>query len=140
MALAGALKVVPDAPGNVLVVIFPDNIFKYASSVMRHFPELFPAAQAPGVSDLDARLYGEMVTSAKTSRDAVPVEVAKRLVGDAGRWSSTCGRRRSSKRGTFRGGQHPARRAGRLEIEPAERQRRADPDRLRSRQHLGETR
>ncbi len=82
MALAGALKVVPDAPGNVLVVIFPDNIFKYASSVMRHFPELFPAAQAPAVSDLDARLYGEMVKSAKTSRDAVPVEIAKRLVGD----------------------------------------------------------
>jgi len=108
---------------------------------MRHFPELFRPAQAPGVSDLDARLYGEMVTSAKTSRDAVPVEVRERgWSATAGRWSSTCGRRRSSKRGTFGGGQHPARRAGRLEIEPAERQRRADPDRLRSRQHLGETR
>src|SRR6185436_19075439 len=44
MALAGALRKVPDAPGNLLVVIFPDNIFKYASSVMRHFPALFPAA------------------------------------------------------------------------------------------------
>jgi rhodanese-related sulfurtransferase len=84
MALAGALKMVPDAPGNVLVVIFPDNIFKYASSVMRHFPELFPAAsaQAPSVSELDARLYSEMVKSAKTSRDAVPVEAARSMVGD----------------------------------------------------------
>jgi len=84
MALAGALKMVPDAPGNVLVVIFPDNIFKYASSVMRHFPELFPAAsaQAPGVSDVDAKLYSEMVKSAKTSRDAVPVDVARTMVGD----------------------------------------------------------
>ena len=84
MALAGALRMVPDAPGNLLVVIFPDNIFKYASSMMRHFPELFPpaSAQAPTISDLDARLYSEMVKSAKTSRDAVPVDVAKTMVGD----------------------------------------------------------
>jgi cysteine synthase/rhodanese-related sulfurtransferase len=73
MALAGALRMVPDAPGNVLVVIFPDNIFKYASSVMRHFPELFPAAPAPAAagSPRDARLYDEMVKHAKTSPDAV---------------------------------------------------------------------
>src|ERR1700722_1252280 len=42
MALAGALKLVPDEPGVIAVVIFPDNIFKYASSVCRHFPELCP--------------------------------------------------------------------------------------------------
>jgi rhodanese-related sulfurtransferase len=75
MALAGALRMVPDAPGNVLVVIFPDNIFKYASSVMRHFPELFPAAepaQAAAGSPRDARLFEEMVQHAKTSPDAIP--------------------------------------------------------------------
>ena len=42
MALAGAFELVPDEPGNIVVVIFPDNIFKYASSVLRHFPELAP--------------------------------------------------------------------------------------------------
>ncbi|RME67873.1 MAG: PLP-dependent cysteine synthase family protein, partial [Verrucomicrobia bacterium] len=47
MALAGALKMIPDEPGVIAVVIFPDNIFKYASSICRHFPELAPAAK-PG--------------------------------------------------------------------------------------------
>ena len=81
MALAGALKVVPDAPGTMLVVIFPDNIFKYASSVMRHFPELFPDADdAPAPADPLARLYDEMVRHAKVSRDAVNVAEAKALM------------------------------------------------------------
>jgi len=35
---------VPDEPGAVCVVIFPDNAFKYMSSVKKHLPELFPAA------------------------------------------------------------------------------------------------
>ena len=86
MALAGALRKVPDAPGNLLVVIFPDNIFKYASSVMRHFPALFPAA-APAASpssERDARQYEEMVAAAKTSRDAITPAAAKTLVETAG--------------------------------------------------------
>ena len=45
MALAGAFALVPDEPGNVCVVIFPDNAFKYASSFKKHLPELFPAAK-----------------------------------------------------------------------------------------------
>jgi rhodanese-related sulfurtransferase len=83
MALAGALKVVPDEPGNMVVVIFPDNIFKYASSVMRHFPELFPAAPAPApaMPELAARLYDGMVRAAKTSRDAVSVGEARSMLG-----------------------------------------------------------
>jgi len=40
MALAGALQLVPDEPGNVLVVIFPDNAFKYASSFVKHLPQV----------------------------------------------------------------------------------------------------
>jgi cysteine synthase/rhodanese-related sulfurtransferase len=42
MALAGAFKLVPDEPGAVCVVIFPDNAFKYTSSFRKHLPELFP--------------------------------------------------------------------------------------------------
>ena len=34
IALAGAFKLVPDEPGNVVVVIFCDSAFKYASSVV----------------------------------------------------------------------------------------------------------
>ena len=40
MALQGAFELVPDEPGNVAVVIFPDNAFKYASSVVKHLPGL----------------------------------------------------------------------------------------------------
>src|SRR6185369_12834894 len=43
MALAGALALVPDEPGLVCVVIFPDNAFKYTTSFRKHLPELFPA-------------------------------------------------------------------------------------------------
>jgi cysteine synthase/rhodanese-related sulfurtransferase len=48
MALAGAFKLVPDEPGAVCVVVFPDNAFKYTASFRKHLPELFPAeAGAP---------------------------------------------------------------------------------------------
>jgi len=33
MALAGAMKLVADEPGNIVVVIFPDNVFKYSTSI-----------------------------------------------------------------------------------------------------------
>ena len=46
MALAGAFELVPDEPGNVVVVIFPDSAFKYASSVVKHLPGL-AAGTAP---------------------------------------------------------------------------------------------
>ena len=46
MALAGAFAVVPDAPGHVVVAVFPDSAFKYASSVVKHLPALAPPAQA----------------------------------------------------------------------------------------------
>ena len=53
MALAGAFQHVPDEPGAVCVVIFPDNVFKYTSSLRKHLPELFPSseAQAPQAPD-----------------------------------------------------------------------------------------
>ena len=40
MALVGAFELVPDEPGNLLVVIFPDNAFKYASSFVKHLPSV----------------------------------------------------------------------------------------------------
>jgi len=43
MALAGAFKQVPDEPGAICVVMFPDNAFKYTTSFRKHLPELFPA-------------------------------------------------------------------------------------------------
>src|SRR5580658_2683962 len=48
MALAGALKLVPDEPGIVCVVVFPDNVFKYSASMRSHLPELFAGTKPAG--------------------------------------------------------------------------------------------
>jgi cysteine synthase/rhodanese-related sulfurtransferase len=44
MALEGAFRCIPDEEGVVAVVIFPDNIFKYTSSMQKHLPELFASS------------------------------------------------------------------------------------------------
>jgi len=41
LALAGALKVIEDDENALVVVIFPDNAYKYGSSFQRHFPDMF---------------------------------------------------------------------------------------------------
>ena len=38
--MAGALEVIPDEPGNRVVVIFADSVFKYASSVVKNLDGL----------------------------------------------------------------------------------------------------
>ena len=73
MALVGALKLVPDVPGTIVVVIFPDNIFKYASSVVRHFPHLGPAdkkddSAAPSKND---QFVAEMMENLKNPYDTI---------------------------------------------------------------------
>ena len=73
MALQGALRMVPDEPGNLVVIIFPDDIFKYASSIVRHFPDLAPATaqddrQGPSKSD---RLFTEMMENLKNPHDSI---------------------------------------------------------------------
>ncbi len=72
MALAGALKLVPDEPGAVCVVIFPDNVFKYTSSIRKHLPELFPAEA------------GAAAQAQPAADDVIePVETVKRVRGGA---------------------------------------------------------
>jgi cysteine synthase/rhodanese-related sulfurtransferase len=86
MALVGALRLVPDRPGNIGVVIFPDNIFKYASSVIRHFPELsppqaVPSDAAPGKSD---QILAELIENLKNPFDTIRVgELNQSLQSDA---------------------------------------------------------
>jgi rhodanese-related sulfurtransferase len=77
MALAGALRLVPDEPGVVAVVIFPDNIFKYASSVCRHFPELCPTpavtADTAAAPSKQEQLLAAMLENLKNPYDSVAV-------------------------------------------------------------------
>ncbi|MCH7685673.1 MAG: pyridoxal-phosphate dependent enzyme [Planctomycetes bacterium] len=77
MALAGALKMLPDEPGTIAVVIFPDNVFKYASSFQRHFPQFCPGdkqqeSSAPSKNDL---FLAEMMENLKNPHDSVRVKV-----------------------------------------------------------------
>ena len=83
MALAGVLKGVPDAPGNVCVVMFPDNAFKYMSSYHKHLPGLFPAAStssAPSGGAFADQLKS-VVQFAELSPDVIDAREAAQRVG-----------------------------------------------------------
>ena len=67
MALSGALRLVPDAPGNVVVVIFPDSAFKYASSVVKYIPGL-TAEEVKSASPRNA-LLDKMVENVRGNPD-----------------------------------------------------------------------
>jgi cysteine synthase/rhodanese-related sulfurtransferase len=69
LALAGALKLVPDEPGVVCVVVFPDNAFKYASSMRKHLPELFVGAKPEG--DGTSPHLANIVEMARSSEDVI---------------------------------------------------------------------
>lgn len=66
LALAGALAAIPDEPGNRVVVIFPDSVFKYASSMVRHFRGLGPSPEARNAHD---PLLSTMIENARVNPD-----------------------------------------------------------------------
>lgn len=82
MALSGALKLVPDEPGVVCVVIFPDSVFKYAASVRKHLPEVFSGTKPAG-SALNANLEN-IVEMARQSPDVIDPVDARALVEHSG--------------------------------------------------------
>lgn len=77
MGLYGALQHIPDEPGVVAVVIFCDDVFKYASSMRKHLPQLFP--KQPGGATLGGPLAG-IVDIARSSPDVIDPAVAKALL------------------------------------------------------------
>jgi len=82
LALEGALAAVPDEEGVVAVVLFPDNVFKYAASMARHFADVGDPAEpdaegAPShepadasTSDRDGAL-GALLDAVRRSPDAI---------------------------------------------------------------------
>ncbi len=81
MALAGALRLVPDEPGVIAVVIFPDNAFKYASSVTRHLPGLTSEGRAsPNERMMETLIANTRDTPALT----IEVEPAYDMIEDGG--------------------------------------------------------
>lgn len=80
MALAGALKLVPDEPGVVCVVVFPDNAFKYASSMRKHLPQLFAGVKPEGPTV--SSNFSNILEFARSSPDAIdPAEASALLEG-----------------------------------------------------------
>jgi cysteine synthase/rhodanese-related sulfurtransferase len=67
MTLSGAFKLVPDKPGNIAVVIFPDNAFKYASSVVKYLPGL--VAEEPKSPQPRNALLDQMVANVRGNPD-----------------------------------------------------------------------
>jgi cysteine synthase/rhodanese-related sulfurtransferase len=83
MALAAALQRVPDEPGVVCVVIFPDNAFKYASSVRKHLPALFAGAPPEQSGPSLSPHFANLVEFAKSSDDVIDPGVARELLARA---------------------------------------------------------
>ena len=73
LALAGALELVPDEPGNRVVVLFPDSAFKYGSSLVKHLTGL-SAGQSTSAAKRDP-LYEGMIENARANPD-LTVDVA----------------------------------------------------------------
>lgn len=83
LALAGALRAIPDEPGTVAVILFPDNAFKYLSSFRRHLPDLFPLAddEAPEAPSNPFAAHLEAAFKlAEHGPDVIDVAEAKRLL------------------------------------------------------------
>lgn len=86
MALAGALKTIPDEPGLIVVVVFPDNVFKYASSFQRHFPYICPGDQKDGANSGPSKsdiFLDEMMENLKNPHDSVRVKELSEQMGGA---------------------------------------------------------
>ncbi|HLU65515.1 MAG TPA: pyridoxal-phosphate dependent enzyme [Kofleriaceae bacterium] len=85
MALAGGLKMIPDEPGVVAVVIFPDNVFKYSTSMPRHFPRMFPAPAegeeaAPASDGPSGLTLQALLDNARRSSDVIDVGQMEELL------------------------------------------------------------
>lgn len=78
MALVGALKVIEDDPDAVVVIIFPDNAFKYASTFERHFPQYRAARADEGVAigepSAKEQLFGTMVENSRNPHDTCEID------------------------------------------------------------------
>lgn len=67
MQVVGALRHLPDTPGTVGVVIFCDSVFKYATSVTKYCPSIFPAEDThlePAEVTALSRVYGHASSDA----------------------------------------------------------------------------
>ena len=78
MALVGALKAIEDQPDAVVVIIFPDSSFKYASTFERHFPEMRAARPADGAAtgqpSANEQLFDTLVENSRNAFNTCEVD------------------------------------------------------------------
>lgn len=86
MALVGALEVIEDDPDAVVVIIFPDNAFKYASTFERHFPEVragVGAGVSSGAPSKNEQLFETLVENSRNAHNTLEVDDLRTdLAGD----------------------------------------------------------
>ena len=88
LALLGAQKVIQDDPNAVVVIMFGDNVFKYASSIERHFPEFrstadqSAATEAPAPSPKET-FFDNLVAHSRNPNNTLELEELKKRL-DAG--------------------------------------------------------
>jgi rhodanese-related sulfurtransferase len=87
MALTGALRAIPDEPGTLVVVIFPDDVFKYASSLQRHFPDICPPddRQRTSAASQGDQLLAQLLENLKNKYDTIKADDLHRQMGEAHR-------------------------------------------------------
>ena len=80
LALVGALKIIQDQPDAVVVIIFPDNAFKYASSFQTHFPEMFKdisgSKSNPSNINKKEKLLNNMIELCRNPNNTIELEMA----------------------------------------------------------------
>ncbi len=86
MALVGALKVIEDDPDAVVVVIFPDNAFKYASSFERHFPHVQVARSEPEDAEPSPKekLLASLVENSRNPHNTLEADQLMGALGTSG--------------------------------------------------------
>ena len=67
-SVCSTLARVEDKPGNVAVVIFADNICKYASSFERHFPGSVAGSPRRRLAAAIGRYFEQMIHHSKGTR------------------------------------------------------------------------
>jgi rhodanese-related sulfurtransferase len=87
LALMGAIKLVEDDPDAVVVIIFPDNAFKYASTFERHFPEMrsaFSTESASSEPSKNDKLLTTLIENSRNTHNTCGIEDLRLgLEGDA---------------------------------------------------------